>query len=658
MAIVSPTGYRSLAQGQTYYVLGRDDHALTLAVFHEQRCEEKSENARRLCVRIFRLSAEDFDSGKQTGEIDLTPVSPFPPWVRDERRVTVLCASNGSDRATALRKKVADRLRAVRHAVRASREVMRGRNIERELNRQARKKRSNAPRFRVWWAAYQIFGSPGLLPATDRCGHWDRKAGTSKLGRPSLVSGRAGFRRDHDMDAKCVDGWRKHRTLGKPLEELYRATIRSEFRCTAMRDSNGKFSYYSPSGDAYPTLDQFRSSLIEQVGLDAVRLAKLGREGLRSISAPLGKFSENVSQINEVVEGDAYVLGDTPVGYDGSEQPPIVVVTLTCGLVGMPTGIGASPDGETSEAYRSALWFSAVGASVASRYFGLDISEEEWPSGGLPGRAIFDRGAGSVEEIGAELRCRELSLSHSGQSKATTEASHPRKTRIEGKPVRRVSGLSPTALFQREVLRYASNANSDDASSRATPRTIADQVLNTPAAHWRYYQRELRDASSPISFAAATRKFLRRVSLPVDAQGVRFEILRYRGDSEGYEKLASRAQRAGVFQVTAYVHPMCVRYIWVDFDGDLLELDARLPVGDTDSNLYMSIPELTAASSALAKLESDRRSQRPAARAHFMDQHPDQRAESPQIQVGRRKPGKARRSAGHKQTKKVLQREV
>ncbi len=73
-----------------------------------------------------------------------------------------------------------------------------------------------------------------------------------------------------------------------------------------------------------------------------------------------------------------------------------------------------------------------------------------------------------------------------------------------------------------------------------------------------------------------------------------------------------------------YVLEACVRHVWIEWQGQLIELDVRYPVPVKDEVLYMSMAEAQQYEEFCAKRGREHAEHRDAAGAHYADLYEEQ----------------------------------
>src|SRR5690606_22806309 len=128
--------------------------------------------------------------------------------------------------------------------------------------------------------------------------------------------------------------------------------------------------------------------------------------------------------------------------------------------------------------------------------------------------------------------------------------------------------------------------DSADASGRMTPEMIQHQVSITPLGIWNFLDARARNDGELITFEDAVRRFLIKTSVTVSRDGVYLRSQRYSSEALHKSKTLERSSNLGRHTIPAYIYPMCVRYIWVEVDGKLIEVDAQLNLRDDEQMLY------------------------------------------------------------------------
>ena len=292
-----------------------------------------------------------------------------------------------------------------------------------------------------------------------------------------------------------------------------------------------------------------------------------------------------------------YFLPEVPRSErDDKPMKPMVVVRIRDVASGPITGVGFDIGGETAQAYRSAVFCKAIAKPAYGRLMGLEICDEDWPTVGLPQWMAIDGGPGSGEallnELADEVTIHDIAPSYAGQSKAVIESSNPRNTEASGAPTHFLSDLSYVKLAQREIRRAIRDNHRMDVSDRLTPDMVRAGVAGNPLAIYGYLDERYRNDSRQVIFEDAIRSLLPRITIKVTNRGVEFHRQLFDSDALRNTSALTRAASKGTFELPGYMIPLCLRQLWIEIDGMIIECQAKLAIRDDESQLHMSIDEL------------------------------------------------------------------
>lgn len=482
-------------------------------------------------------------------------------------------------------------------------EILGAADPEREINRFARacEPKQCESRIRLWFYTMLCFGNDtwNLMPPFHNIGKWDRQAHAGqKFGRPSPNGALHGFACDQAMIEKIRASYLKFCGLGVYMREIYSRAMIETFGCRVRTDSRGQKSYWHPEGRPYPSFDQYCYHVIGKFGRDQVSRTLYGDTRVRTrLAASAGKYSAAVANLLEQIEADGYYLKETPRGLiEGSSLPPLCVVRSRDLASGRCVGIGFAFGRENSTAYRMMLFSMAIGLKRFGALFGLDVADEDGASIGLPRLPIVDRGPGAKQNLAQNYEklfpIREMAPSYSGQSKATVESSHPRSMKTEGAPSYIQSDLDPVELAKREIERLIRDNQATDASDRMTPEMYA--IPPSPNAVWNYLDQRGRVDAQSVAFDEAVRAFLTPIEVTARNDGVYFNEMRFDSPALRETGVIDRVARSQVATIQGYVLDLCVRHLWLEIEGYIIQVDAQMPLRDDDRQLYLSLPELVA----------------------------------------------------------------
>ncbi|MCB1864435.1 MAG: hypothetical protein KDG50_03330 [Chromatiales bacterium] len=594
--IIAPEGWRELTIGNTYYYAGRSsDGEFSLICLFSPTGHG---------VSLYRVRSSDFETALMSGLLrPETEGNGIPPWL-------AVPGADGSltqlpTPTAAAARRAEDRLKKIRPLLDHSIEVLSARKPLSAINRFARSStpqinRCHAP---VWFFSCIIFGAApqALLPRFFACGGGEHQNHCGrKLGRPSQEGRHSGYPSTPEMRAKIVASYLIRRKKQRPIVEAYYDSIRHDFGCVESTAAAGKKTLHHPDGDPFPSYEQYRYAIQLHYSQADIHRYHYGEERYRQRRSPSrGKYTEQLSSLMQAVEADGYYVADVPRGFtDAFEMPPVCVVRLSDVLSSMGLGVGFSFGSETSRAYRQAFFCAAVGpAFFARKFFGLQISDSDWPCKGIPLSATTDRGPGAGALDGRDRRrfptAAELTASYDPQGKATVEGGNPKTIRMIGKPEHFASDLTYFEIIQREILREHRRNNTADISKKYSPTTA--NVAPVPAACWDYYDGRWRNDAVQIDFASAVRAYLDRFEFSVKEDGVYRHGVRYDAEELRDTGLLHRYMREGAITVMGYALGVSMRYAWIEYQGVLIEVEIRPPSQAHDREMNLSEVDLQTA---------------------------------------------------------------
>lgn len=595
----SPEGWHSIPTGIDVHFL-KNNYQKGRVLFVHFKIEEKG-MAKALLIS---LPKHKFEEGLSFNKIVPCSVQPtLPPWLSEMEGLdlTQIDTYRTVNAKKSHHERVNDRFLHIATAVNNFETIMNADDPQKEINKHARlcTPVQNESRFSLWLLTYLCFGRNiwTLLPPFHKIGHWDRMLHPeTKLGAPSKAFGKSyGHGMNPELAKQCIKSYFKRATLGKYMVTIYQEAMSYDFSCHYITQKNGMKIFVSADGLPFPTYDQFRYQIHKEIGKERVQKQLYGEVRYRTrIASSKGRFSEEVANLMERVEADAYYLSEKPVGFiDKTTLPPLCIVTGRDVLSGSMLGIGFSFGKERSTAYRMMLFSMAVSKVYFCQLFGIQISPDEWMNEGLPGHFGIDRGPGARKDLIAAIEERfpigDMAPSWSGQSKATVESSHPRDVKIEGQPIYVNSNLNPVELARREIMRLITFNNSANMEDRIDPQSELAHVVPSPNGLWSFYDQLYRNDAQPISKEDAIRCFLTPIVLNVREDGVYIKSRKYYSEEL---RDAGLLDTPGMTKVQGYILDMAVRYVWVEFKGRLIETPAMLKMRGDDESLYISTAEL------------------------------------------------------------------
>lgn len=614
---ITPEGYEQLEKGRVYHLLKSDPEAMLVSMVwftvvasapEREASAEKSTPRIEPSAHLLRMDRSSFEEAIVSGAICLAPVQAVLPFWLDGLAETSLEHSDEGRRSLKRthRDRIAAKLAHIQPMIDRSQEVLASSNPERMLNAQARacSPKVNETRFRLWFFAYLAFGrNPFALHyATQNIGRWSREQHTSKVkrGAPSKEKGKGyGYNASPDMIETILKSYRRLSGLGVQKERIYRRALVRYFGCKSRRVKGRRREFFHPDGKAYPTPSMYWYYVAKKEGKDEVRRTRIGDVRERSENAPyIGSFTSDVCNLMERVQADAYVMKERPRGLvDGSELKPMRVVRFRDERSGAFTAIGFELGGETADAYRMARFCQAIDKVLFCSFLGMVIEHERWPCVGSSPHDVQDRGAGSSPNAFSldpqfVPPIKTFPPSWSPQSHAVIESSHPRTPSNKDAPSYIKSDKNVLELVRQEVERLLIQNESMDVTGR-----IPDEFLElvdppTPNELWMVLDRVGRNDAIPMTFEQAVRAFLPLVPATLERSGIC--LLGRTFNSNAFDATGFRRTLSGRQSVPVSVHVLiaCVRHIWIEVQGRIVQLDMQLPYRAADEELFVSLEQL------------------------------------------------------------------
>lgn len=608
-------GYKMLEKNIFYYFLRSDpvSERVTLVqyILCPSRRTRKGEPVANVEAQyrtvLIVLPRYHFEQGIQTGEIVASmPQSTMPPWLARYEGIDLGWSDENRRNARVRHEDRVDaRLKHIQPLLDNEKEILSCDDPEKAINKFALECTpvQNAGRLRLWFLTYLLFGRNRFVLhySIAAIGRWERSGSeTVKRGAPSIYKGKNhGYNVDDDMHKKIVEGFDRFARTGIAKRAIYQKSLQYIFKCRVAIDANRRRKYFHPSGAPFPSQYQFFYRITKEYGARTIAEVKIGRGRARVELVPSkGTFTESVCNLMERVEADGYFFEELPRGLiEGSPLPPLCQVRLRDVASGAIVGIGFSLGAERAAAYRMAAFCAAICKVKYCTLHGIDISSEEWPTIGLPIKYITDRGVGATATAFARDAAfkpviRELTPSYSGQSKAVIESSHLKTTSNLDAPSYIQSKLTPGQLIRREILRTVRDNDSMLVQSRLTS-DLVNLVRNpTPIGIWEALDKLGRNDAQRISFEDAVRTFLSKVPVRVKADGVFLLGRRYDSEHLRATMILDKVARSQGLDMQAYYLDGCARYIWIQVEGQLVELELQLALRVQDQTKNVSLEEL------------------------------------------------------------------
>lgn len=642
--LTAPEGCGELVKGHDYYFLISDGNC------NRVRMVEFDKNGSS--AKLLTMTRVRFEAALENGEIVEISSHDHPPWLTAAAGIdTKWRESRRFSAKMSYEEMVDQRLMSIAELIPKRTEILASEDPEAIINAHARaaKPRQHPARTRLLFLTYLVFGQTkwALLPRFDRCGKSSRSENNhKKMGRPSRHGQSHGHPVTPDMKVKILDGFLKHKRVDKTRDEIYGASLRKTFGCRIREGSTGK-EFYHPKGEPFPSSTQFWYWVKKQTEPAALAIETQGTSAARSKSGDVGTFAQMIGNLNQRLEFDGYYPSEKISGIiEGAPLDSFCVVRVACGLSGAVAAVGFARGRESIEAYRMALFCLAVGKVKYCELFGIPIKPEEWPCEGLSSQMIFDRGPAvhmNVSEAHDWLGRLEVTPTHSGQSKATVESSHPRDKQLDDEAVYVHSGLNLVEMARREIRRAIKDNENSDASDRMDGDMWLEGFSPTPLNVWKYHDALGRNHGIKMSFDQAVRKFLTPMSAVIKQNGVHFFGRKYNSKELTATGIFDRVGPGRAIQVTAYSMTMCVRHIWVEVEGRLYELSFVYTASTRAGSGDISLEDLKFINQSRLQAQAKRRSEKVAIDQHHYEEFEKETGKS--WHAGVRKLGRPAKSA-------------
>ena len=651
--ILASDGFRNLEAGSTHYFLRSSPVTgqvllLQFAIRESKLVEYNSETRPKRLVApppfpsLARMPRPAFEEGIVSGTLAVIERSAdLPPWVAPLVGLDL-------DIVDSLRRspkklhvdRVDEKLEVIFPLVERFAEILDAEDPDREINRYTRSlpKALNETRVRLWFFSYLAFGRQraALHYPIHRIGTWDRASNTSavKRGRPSRKGKGFGYNSDGSMIEKMIKGYRRECGLGVTMSEIYREVMRKDFGCRSREIVVGSRvcqQLYHPSGEPFPMKRAFVYRILSSFGIRAVQETLLGKVRIRSrLAAFRGSFTERSWNLMQRVETDAAASAELPKGYvEGHTLKPLYVVSRRDTASGAKTGIGFSQGSETAAAYRMAKFCEAIDKVRFCGLFGISIRPKQWPMKGSSPADIQDRGPGATKGAQSHLPeyrpvVSELAPSYAGQSKAIVETSHPKSRSNDEAPSFVQSDFRSVELARRaifDLLRFNETCNVGD---RIPPDLDGMVSRPTPNGLWEALDGLGRNDAIEIPFEEAVRAYLDRVSASLTREGVILAGRRYSSENSGFGEVLNSLAGNQKVEISVYILEACIRHIWLDWKGRLIELQVRYPAPVGTVVEYMSLSEAVQYAEHCDARDLDHEDHREAAEVSIREQFEDQ----------------------------------
>jgi hypothetical protein len=398
------------------------------------------------------------------------------------------------------------------------------------------------------------------------------------------------------------------------MASIHRKALIDKFGCKIEKHDGGRRSVIQPLGLPYPSYGQFRQIVVAAFGLDAVQVAIYGHVRCRNrAKVDEGSYISQLKNVLERIEVDAYRCHDRPRAMFSNEaMPALIVARAVCVKTGAVVGVGFSLGGENREAYRSMLLCMALPKSMVAKIYGVPEEMLEWPISGLSPSMLSDRGPAGFESLldGLELTIsiKSGAPSYQPRSKPSVEGSNPKSVVHEGAPSFTLSDLDLPSMIRRELMHATLQNRSKDITSHMSETEWLDfhrlGLPATPQAYFGYLCDRLRTSAIRMLPAQAIKTFGKGVTLEVDGIGVVLHGRHYSSEAFRSEGLHRQAVKLRAKHLTGYTINLATRYVWVEFAGKLIELEAMKSGSSNGEDYFVPLSALKDLGASLSELKS------------------------------------------------------
>lgn len=614
----APTGCGSLSSGHVYYFCGCYDEKVLLVWF------VNSKNGWRVhCIRIAKVDFECALNNKKPLILRTAVQHPVPPWLWLEGSCDYDAMEGRRQKcgSKTYREQAETRLLKIAPALQDPGKILAALNPNAAIARICKKSgiKEHPHRLQCWFFAIYLHPGAGvwaLKKPAGRTGTWERtseKHATKKLGRPRLIDANAGSSTAL-IKEKIVSSYLKRCGLGRSMRAIHSDALYEDFGCVATKNKDGIIVLIHPENDPFPTYGQFRAVVIKALGSEKVRQNLYGEARIRNRKAhDDGSYKAQAANLLEDLQIDAYFVSERARSlYSSEPMPRLAVVRARCTTSGSNVGVGFSLEGETEEAYRAALFCTAVPKELIFRLYGVDCGLITWDMQGLPPSCLSDRGpAGSsalIQDLEKRFPLKAIAPSYAAKSKAPVESGHPRKTKLEGKPSFIQSDLTVPQLEKRELLEAVRQNHAQSVSDRLTNAEAVAFVERgwpaTPQRLWAFRTEQMRTHARVISVEQAVRLFLKPLKFAVNEKGVQFRGHIYSSEEFRLSGMHARLARLNRPEITGYAVSMALMIIWVEVDGKLVELTPHKVIPCEDEEYLISMTDAAEFEAKRAELAS------------------------------------------------------
>jgi hypothetical protein len=681
----APNGYRNLECGCVYHFLENNaatgrvtlvqfwvpDADVPPAVVKEVRPEPRKKRRAQPRALLVRMACSLFEAGLLSDHIRMCEVQHnLPPWFRGVS-VDHLCSSDRRNPrlVRSHSERISLRFEIIKPAVARADEILACDDPMYELGKLARAccPAINETRYALWFLVYLAFGrKPYVLHyAIASMGRWDRLATPgAKRGTPNLTYGAGhGHNADEEMVRKIRASYATFGKRGVRSKTVYRLAMTKEFGCEE-RKVGARKEFYHPDGAPFPTAGMYWYHVRRLLGKKLVRRVRIGPRKDRSFYAPYtGFFSADTANLMERVESDGFIMEEVPRALVGdADVKPLVVVRIRDVRSGLFTGIGFANVAERASAYRMAKFVQAVDKAWLCSLFGIVIQPEQWPNRGSSPYEVQDRGPGATPGAFSSLEefkpvIVEGTPSRSPQSKALIEASNPRSIKIDDTVHYMRSDKNVFQLCVQEIMALIVANDTMDVSDRVPNDLLEEVEVPTPLQLWNALDARMRNCAVPMTKDEAIVAFLTPVTARLTRRGV--ELLGRVFGSDELDASGVRDKLSGNqnLEVQAYVLEACVRHIWIQIHGSIIQVDMMVAYRTGEDEVYVSLSDMMERAAQITRKKRGFEEHKVASEAEVAREYEKQTGQkwrSAKPRAGRPKFGSAHGKADSKLTQEIM----
>ena len=616
--LTAPNGWGDLENNERYYFSGKHENQVLIVSFYIHKGNWRV-SQRHLANEAF----EEALTGSPKKIIKIHEQYVLPPWLHQLEDVDF----DSSEEIRYKKKKqkyidqVKSRKTAIEPLLERQSEIL---TSDDPLSLITKIGRERAPkqhpyRLQLWFFAFILHGNNewALKASQHAIGKWnraDKKYGLKKFGRTYKEKGTEYGWSSLHFAQKVEKTYLSYCGQYKTMTSIYNRAMLDNFGCEVQKHDSGRRSIYQPNNQPYPSYSQYRQIVVHSFGLDAVQTAVYGQVRMRNrATVNEGSYVAQFKNVLESIEVDAYRCDDRPHAVFSDEaMPALIVARAICVKTGAVVGVGFSLGGENREAYRSMLLCMALPKPLVAKLYGIPEKMLDWPMFGLSPSMLSDRGPAGFESLFDHLEVKipvkSGAPSYQPRSKPFVEGSNPKSVLQQGAPSFILSDLDLQSMMRRELMRAVKQNRSKDISSHMSEQEIVEfnrlGLTATPQAYWAYLSDRLRTSGYNMSPNQAIKAFCKPVKLEVDSTGVLLHKRHYSSEAFRSEGLHAQAVRVKAKELKGYCIPLATRYVWMEFAGKLIELEALKSGSSNGEDYFIPLSVLEDLGKALSELQS------------------------------------------------------